>query len=294
MKKKVAIGLDIGGTKIKAGIVDADGRIYGIPITIPTTPNAPSEIIINRIFVLLEEIRKKTPNVVIQGIGIGCTGPVDCRQGIILDVANLPTLNNFPLKAVLEQRFSLQVTMDNDANAMILGESVWGAGCDSEVILGITLGTGLGCAWVINNCIWHGYSECAGEIWTSPYKDGIIEEYVSGHAITRLYKEYAQVELPAQQIADLARTGDKSAIRVWNIFAETLAYTLAWTVNMCDPQKVVIGGSIIKAADLYWGQMLELFHRHICRSTAQVISVVPAALGDDAGFMGAAALILKQ
>jgi len=295
MEKEVAIGLDIGGTKIKAGIVNANGHVCGTPLTIPTDSHAPAEIIINNIITLLENvIKESTDSIVIDGIGIGCTGPVDCRRGIILDVLNLPTLNYFPLKEVVEQKFSLQVLMNNDANAMILGEAVWGAGCNAESVLGITLGTGLGCAFVTNRQIWHGYSECAGEIWTSPYKEGIIEDYVSGHAVTRLYKQYTNKELSSQDIASLARSGDEPAILVWSVFAEALAYTLAWTVNLCDPQIVVIGGSITKSADLYWTRMNELFHKYICRQTAQKISVVPASFNDDAGFIGAATLILKQ
>jgi glucokinase len=135
----------------------------------------------------------------IQGIGIGCTGPLDIGKGILLDVENLPTLNYFPLKDTVEQAFPLRVILDNDANALIYAEALWGAGRNAGSVLGFTLGTGIGCAWINGGKVWRGHSGCAGEVWTSPYKEGILEDYVSGNAVTRLYKEYTKEELQTNQ-----------------------------------------------------------------------------------------------
>ena len=79
-----------------------------------------------------------------------------------------------------------------------------------------------------------------------------MEDYVSGNAVTRLYKEYTKEELPAYRIAELARSGDKMALQVWDAFAQALAHALSWTVNITDPEIVIIGGSVLKSSDLYW------------------------------------------
>ena len=93
-----------------------------------------------------------------------------------------------------------------------------GSGSECRFSLGSTLGTGIGCAWINGGKVWRGHSGCAGEVWTSPYKEGILEDYVSGNAVTRLYKEYTKEELPAYRIAELARSGDKMALQVLGCF----------------------------------------------------------------------------
>ena len=293
-QKRVAIGVDIGGTRIGTGIVDGEGRVYASPRTIATCANEPGEVIMANLLSLLKETLTDVADSNVQGIGIGCTGPLDTKRGLILDVENLPTLNYYPLKETVERELSLPVVVENDANAMILGEAVWGVGKGARSVLGFTLGTGIGCALVNEGKIWRGHADCAGEIWTSPYKESILENYVSGNAVTRLYKEYAQEEWPAHHIAELARNGDEVALRVWDVFAEALAYALSWTVNTIDPELIVMGGSVLKSADLYWNKVNHLFRQYICQSASENMTLHPAMLGDNAGFIGAAALILKQ
>ena len=121
-RKKVAIGVDIGGTKISAGIVDGEGLVYASPRTIATNPKEPGKVIIANLFSLLKNILADAVDYDVQGVGIGCTGPLDIEKGVLLDVENLPTLNYFPLKDTVEQAFPLQVILDNDANALVYGE----------------------------------------------------------------------------------------------------------------------------------------------------------------------------
>lgn len=147
-RRKAAIGVDIGGTKISAGIVGGEGLVYASPCTIATNPKEPGEVIISNLFSLLKNILADAADYDIQGIGIGCTGPLDIDKGILLDVENLPTLNYFPLKDTVEQVFPLRVILDNDANALIYAEALWGAGRNAGSVLGFTLGTGIGCAWI--------------------------------------------------------------------------------------------------------------------------------------------------
>ena len=293
-RKQVAIGVDIGGTKIRAGIVGAEGVVYDVPRTIPTCAELPGEEIVQRLIALIKETLSHAGEYEVLGIGVGCTGPLDLRKGMLLEVENLPTLNNYPLLQVLEEALHMKVKMENDANALILAEALWGAGKDADTVLGFTLGTGIGCALINHGTVWQGKNDCAGEIWTAPYRDGILEEYVSGNAVTRLYEQYTGKHLSGTEIAALAIAGEEAAKQVWDDFAQALAYALSWTVNMLDPQTVVIGGSIIKSANLFWEQADTSFRRYVCRSVADSVSLKTAALGDDAGFIGAAALFFNE
>lgn len=293
-REQVAIGVDIGGTKIRAGIVGAEGTVYDVPRSIATCAEKPGEQIVQRLIALLKETLGQADRYDVLGIGVGCTGPLDLRKGMLLEVENLPTLNNYPLQQVLEEALQLKVKMENDANALILAESLWGAGKDADTVLGFTLGTGIGCALVEHGKVWQGKNDCAGEIWTSPYREGILEDYVSGNAVTRLYEQYTGQHLSGSDIAALAISGEETAKQVWDEFAQALAYALSWTVNMLDPQTVVIGGSIIKSASLFWEQADASFRRYVCRSVADSVSLKQAALGDDAGFIGAAALFFNE
>lgn len=293
-REQVAIGVDIGGTKIRAGIVGAEGVVYDVPRTIPTCAELPGEEIVQRLIALIKETLSHAGEYEVLGIGVGCTGPLDLRKGMLLEVENLPTLNNYPLLQVLEEALHMKVKMENDANALILAEALWGAGKDADTVLGFTLGTGIGCALINHGTVWQGKNDCAGEIWTAPYRDGILEEYVSGNALTRLYEQHTGKHLSGNEIAALAIAGEEAAKQVWDEFAQALAYALSWTVNMLDPQMVVIGGSIIKSANLFWEQADTSFRRYVCRSVADSVSLKPAALGDDAGFIGAAALFFNE
>ncbi len=152
MEEKAILGLDLGGTKILSGLISDRGEVLGKPITLPTGGKDPEKAIVNRIFTAidksLENARLKIKD--ISGIGIGATGPLDMKQGLILDCPFLPTLKNFPLRKTIYDRYGIPVFLDNDANCFALGEYFFGAGREYETVLGYTLGTGLGCAIVIN------------------------------------------------------------------------------------------------------------------------------------------------
>ena len=240
--KKIAIGVDIGGTKIKAGLVDINGQIIGIPESIRTLAHEPGEMIIEQLTLLIRRMIQQADGAELIGIGIGSTGPLDINKGIILECNNLPTLHNYPLHKKIESTFGLPVKLDNDANAMMLGEALWGAGRNLNSILGITLGTGLGAAIVVNRKIIRGATGCAGEIWLSPYKEGMIEDYVSGTGISNLYQRITKRKISGEEISKLAREGDINALKAWKEFTQALAYALSWTVNIVDPEVVIIGG----------------------------------------------------
>lgn len=295
MAKKAILGVDLGGTKISCGIISTAGEILGKPLVIPTGGRDPATTIINRISGIIEKTlgsaRLRITDIL--GIGIGATGPLDMKEGVILECPFLPTLNYFPLRKTIHDRFHIPVYLDNDANCFTLGECFFGVGRGYDTVLGYTIGTGLGCATVMNQRIVHGATQHAGEIWPSPYRDHTIEYYVSGRGITRIYTELGGKDISAREIAELAYAGERTAQQTWEQFGEHLAYALSWGINTIDPDIVILGGSLAKATDLFTPAMERFLRKYICPLPAEKTSVVQAQLGDHAGLVGAASLLLQ-
>jgi glucokinase len=293
--KSIIIGVDVGGTKIQAGAINPDGKVLCEPVTIDTGGSDESEKIFARITCSIDKIMKdqflKPADII--GIGMGVTGPLDTASGTILECPQLPTMHFYPLKRRIYEKFRIPVFMDNDANALLLGESIWGAGRDHRTTLGFTLGTGLGCAIVIDKKLFTGVNGMAGEIWPSPYKNGTIENIVSGNGISSIYLRLTDNLKTAKEISQLAIRGDSDAIETWNIFGEALAFTLSWGINMVDPGIVILGGSIANSFDLFYESMNRSLRKFICRVPSDKTKVVKASLGDNAGFIGAAALVIQ-
>ena len=290
--EKIAIGVDVGGTKIKTGVVTFDGEVLYEPLTIATKAMDAKEHIVGRIIDSITSIMELShlEKSDIRGIGLGVTGPLDVKNGKILQCNNLPTMDFFPLRNVIEKEFNLPVFMNNDANAMILGECFWGAGKGSNCVLGITLGTGLGCAVVIDKKIWMGATETAGEIWISPYKDGIIEDVVSGRGVSKLYEKLSGHKVNAEEVTARAHNGDTAAKSAWDEFGKAIAFALSWSINLIDPDTVIIGGSIANAMELFLPSLEESLRKNLCPVPAQNLRIMKTQLGDNAGFIGAAAL----
>jgi glucokinase len=293
--RKIIIGVDVGGTKIQAGAIRSDGQIIGEPVTVETVGTDESEKILARIIGSVEKLIKDhglNPDDVL-GIGMGVTGPLDPESGTILECPQLPTMHFYPLKKQIVKRFNLPVYMDNDANALLLGESIWGAGKGCRTTLGFTLGTGLGCAIVIDNRLFTGANGMAGEIWPSPYQGETIEDIVSGRGVSSIYKKLSDTIRSAKEISILARQGDLNAIETWNIFGSTLSVALSWGINLIDPDIVILGGSMSNSLDLFRDPMETALRKYICPVPAGKTKIVKAALGDNAGFIGAAALVIQ-
>jgi glucokinase len=295
MRQKAILAVDLGGTKISSGLISAGGELLGKPCTTPTGGTDPEKAIISRIFDAIEKTLKNARLKVtdVAGIGIGATGPLDMKEGLILECPFLPTLHNFPLRKTVRERFGIPVFLDNDANCFGLGECFFGAGRGCEIVLGYTLGTGLGCAIVIGGRIFAGATQHAGEVGTSPYQQETIEDIVSGSGISRIYQYICGKDRSAREIAELGFKGEESAIQTWEQFGEHLAYAVSWGINALDPDIVILGGSIANAMELFAPAMEKSLRKNICPLPAEKTKVVKARLGDHAGLIGAACLVLQ-
>jgi glucokinase len=294
MQEKIVVGIDFGGTKIKFGLVLENGTILGETLTIPTDSSRRGDEIVGSMIEGIERIVQDSELSIqkIKGIGIGSPGPLDLKKGIILKAPNLPTLHFFPLKQTLENYFNLPVAINNDANCFVLGEACFGSAKNASIVCGATLGTGFGFGIVIDRNIFEGSTGTAAEVWRSPYADRNFEDYGSARAIIRVYQQITDQELDAKEIFILAQENDQDALAAWTEFGVHLGKILAIITNVLDPDIIVIGGSVSQAWQFFYNSLIENLHENINQAPRENLQVVRAALGDNAGLMGAAALLL--
>ena len=296
LENEILIGVDFGGTKILTGAMTEKGQVLCEPIKVPTNGHEEGGRIIKRLTDSIDDVLRKIGTSIndVGGIGLGVTGPLDIKNGIILECPQLPTLHHFALKETVEKYFGRPVFMNNDANCLIYGETLFGSGIGKNNVVGFTLGTGLGCATILDKKIFAGSTESAGEVWPSPYGDGTIEDLVCGAGVSKIYKKISGEEKSALDIASLAEKGDVNALSTWQEFGRHLSVAIAWTINVIDPEIVILGGSISNAFKFFAPSMESNLRRHVCPIPAEKTKVVCARLGSNAGFIGAASLAIGR
>jgi glucokinase len=310
----VKIGIDIGGTKVAAGLVDSDGRITH-KTRVPMNPAGTAAAGFAAVVSAVEAIYTLAPDArgTVTGIGLCSPGPLDPKQGVVLNPPNLPCWRGFPLAAETERAFGIPARVDNDANAAALAEVLWGAGRGYANVFYATLGTGVGTGIVLDGKIYHGRTGSAAEggHMTIDYrgprcgcgKYGCIEALASGPAIA----ERAQGKLAggaASRIAELAGAGAVRAEHVGEAFLEgdrvakevldeTAFLLTVWLGNIVDllePECMVVGGGVAETMGPYFEEISRNLPRWSINRRAFEIPLVMARYGADAGIAGAAAL----
>jgi predicted NBD/HSP70 family sugar kinase len=289
------MGVDIGGTKIQAGLVSAKNKII-VSQRFPMdqrNKKAAIDSIITAIQALM------SPG--IRAIGIGITGHVDAISGVVHHSANLPKdWRNVPLKKILEKKFKKPVTIDNDGHCIALAEATHGAGKNHPIVLGMTIGTGIGCGLVINKKVYHGANNII-EIGHTIISDkhalchcggyGHFEALVSGPAMERRYFELTGQHKKARAIEDEAKDNKKAAKSVFHEMSDYLARGLANTLNSYNPDIIILGGGLGKVPLLVQPAIRQI-QKYIFYSSLLKAKIVASHLKYDAGILGAA-LITK-
>ncbi|MFD0696455.1 ROK family protein [Paenibacillus sp. GCM10027628] len=309
MNRRGVIGIDIGGTNIKAGIVDTDGHVVHKE-TIPTEARAGKEALLTKIESLIDSFRAQAPSLGIEvsGVGIGTAGYVN-REGVIgTATENLPGWSGTRLKEVIEQQIQLPVRVDNDVNAMALGEVWLGAGRPWDHFLCVALGTGVGGCLIENKRPYRGRSGYAGgyghqviEIQGHPCTCGLRgcwEQYASVTALKRMSGEMGEEAEIAQQSPErlfaMAREGHLVALQIVERYADYIAIGLANLIHIFNPPAIVIGGAVTAQGEF----LFERIRKYVSMHTLNVyvenpeLPIVPAILGDMAGMIGSARLAL--
>jgi predicted NBD/HSP70 family sugar kinase len=206
---------------------------------------------------------------------------------------NLPTLGRFPLRRVAAEKLDREVRLENDANCYALGEWLFGAGRGARLLAGITLGTGIGVGLIRDGTILSGAHGRAGEIWRSPVHlnpadeaAGCLEDIASGMGLQKAYRARTGGWTDGERIAALARRGDAAASEVFAVFGRVLGSAIRWIVDLVDPDRIVLGGSVAGSMDLF---AEELFRAAGCDPRM----IVRGTTGEGAALFGAAALALE-
>lgn len=286
---KYLIGVDLGGTNIKTGLINLNGKIIK-KCEIPTESKKGSKVVINNI---LNSI-KKVKNGSIFGIGIGSPGPLNYKTGTILNPVNLP-FRNTPLKKLIQNHFKLPTYLDNDANCFTLAEAVFGQGKKYENVVGITLGTGLGGGLILRKRIYHGRGNAA-ELGHMTIKydgpksrcknHGCIETYAAARGIKSIYNGKDN----PYTIYKLALKGNKKAIKTFEKMGYYLGVGLTNIIYALDPDIIIMGGKISNSWKFFSRSMNKAFKERYFNKPCPIIK----SKLKEAGILGAAALVVEK
>lgn len=307
----LSIGIDIGGTKVAAGVVDGVGQIHE-RLQVGTPSHSPAAVE-NTIVELVQDLRARHQ---VESVGIGAAGWVDTDQAIVRFSPHLAWREE-PLRQKLQSRIALPLIVDNDANAAAWAEYRFGAGQGASVMVCITLGTGIGGALVLNGQLFRGSYGMAGE-WGHMIvvpgghrcecgNRGCWEQYASGNALVREAKEMAGARSPAADgllefvggpagingpaITAAAVSGEPLARELLGDVGHWLGLGIANLAAALDPELVVVGGGVSEAGDLLLGPTRQAFDRTLTgRGFRPAAQLVPATFRNDAGLIGAADL----
>ena len=310
------LALDIGGTKLAAGVVTEAGEAVaaGVEATSPTA--SPGEVV-ERLLGMAEEAigRWGEPRAGLAGVGVSFGGPVDFPRGRTVTCHHLPGWEGFPLREVVAEGTGLATVMDNDANAAALGEARFGAARGCAHVLYLTVSTGIGGGLVLDGRVHRGANSMAGEIGHTLVapggpactcgRRGCLEAVAAGPAIARAAREALEAgeesrlsALPregitAKEVAELAAV-DALAARVMSQAGEHLGIAIAAAVNLVNPSIVVIGGGVSGAGEALFGPMREAVQRYGVAESVRDLRIVAGALGPHGALLGAAALALAE
>jgi glucokinase len=306
--KPYALGIDIGGTKIAAGLVTATGALSHKQVVATPAALGADSILQTAITVgkdVLSAARRERLDVV--AAGAGSAGHVDRSHGTISYASELlPGWTGLELARELQAALELPVSVENDVNAMALAEAHFGAGRDFRDALYITVGTGIGGALIVDGRLWHGATWTAGELghlvvdWDGTRRcncgePGHLEAYAAGPALAECYRERAGIGHPVDLIAvaTRARAGDTIAAETIVEGARILGLALGGLLNVLDPQALIVGGGVAELQDLWWPALETALRANPMPGPARV-ALRRAMLGVDATLIGAAWLALCE
>lgn len=314
------LGIDIGGTKLAAGVVTLSGEVISQD-RVPTLAAQGPDPVIDRLIALCRHVVELAGVAWsdIAAAGVGCGGPLDPNTGVIMEPPNLPGWIDIPLVQRLQDALGISVYLDNDANAAALGEHRFGAGQGVANMVYLTISTGIGGGIIIDNQLYQGQNGNAGEIGHMSVvfngrecncgSRGCLEAYASGTNIAARAREAVLAGEPSRlvelagglpdkingEVVDQAiRAGDPVATRIWDETMEILGAGIANVINIFNPSRVVLGGGITNFGDRLFSPIRRIALSRAMGPLAQVVDIVPAELGGQVGVLGAAAVAMAR
>ncbi len=317
---KLFIGVDLGGTNVRAGLVDEEGNVLfrdKRKTLARESLEAPVRQIMDCMAEVVSQAGLKFRD--IAGIGIGSPGPLSSRLGMILKAGNLPHWVNFPLASVIAERTGVRTFIQNDANVFALGEWWKGAGRGYDNFFAMTLGTGIGGGAICDGKLLIGFNDNSAEVGhTSVDYNGVqcwcgqkgclemyssatglvrmtLEEVVNEHWDTPL-SEYLKhpLDLNSFIIYDAALKGDPFARYIFEKAGLILGVGIVNSLNLLNFERIAIGGGLAKAGDLILEPARRVLRERGFRSFNHLVSIVPAEIPEDAAVLGAVRLVMDQ
>ncbi|NIK54782.1 ROK family protein [Kribbella shirazensis] len=320
-EQQPVLALDVGGTKLAAGVVTRDGTVQSF-CQISTAVDEGPTAVAKRLLDLGEQAAAEAGLPVGTGtaggstapfaaVGVGCGGPLDPETGVILGPPGLPGWDSVPLGRLVAERFGLPTYVENDATAAALGEYRWG-GWGVESLVYLTVSTGFGGGIVASGKLFRGAARQGGELghvvvnWQGRQcgcgARGCAEAYVSGTSIARRAAEAAAgtdstlagLSVTAKDVAEHALAGDPVARAVWDETTAMLGRMVAVLINVCEPQLVVLGGGVTRAGAQLLDPVRDAALRQAMPPAARACDVVLSRHGDAVGVLGAAAIAYER
>ena len=296
---KKYIGVDLGGTQVRAAIVNEVGEIEQL-VSKPSMALADAQTIMDNI---IHTIKSLDISDDVVGIGMGVPGPVDTKAGLMVMATNIPALENFKMAEIIEKEFKLPTFVDNDANVAGLAEALVGVGKNLPIVYYVTHSTGIGGALIVNGQVVSGARGHAGEIANiiidrnrqkhNELNVGAVENEASGIAITRRGQEILGAHInDARDVFDAVAKKDPKALQLIDEVAYDFALALANIAHVVNPYLFVIGGGITKSKDLYFDLVIKYFKEHV-HAMMQETPFAFASLSEP-GIVGAAMLPKSQ
>jgi len=289
------IGLDVGGTKIRGGLVDVDCKVIKV-IERPTEAKKGKKVVIENIFSILNQLDTKK----VKGIGVAVRGFVDHDKGIVRKTTMMPgDFKRVKLAEIVRCKYKKPVKIENDTNCFALAEAKLGAGRGKANVVGITFGTGIGGGLILNGELYRGFLGGAGEIghmtmeahsykWNCGQK-GCFESLCSGTAQSKIYKELTGKVLSGREVGEAYHTQDRKAVATYKQMAHNLSIALANIIHFLDPDIIVIGGGFSEVR-FYFDSAIKNIDNFLVYKDIYKTKIKYAKLGKKAELVGATLL----
>lgn len=304
MVKKVCIGIDLGGTEIKYGIVDIEGNVYWNSKKPTKALSSSKEVLQNIVDAGFEALNfAKEHSLEVLAVGLGTPGLVENCNTVVGEATNITGWKNISLGSEISNKLNLPTFIGNDAEMMGLGEFNASKEESDDTIIYITLGTGIGGAIFINGKLFQGHFGAGGELGVIPM---IInnevknwEDIASTAAMVRLYKKESKLNesefsINGKIIIKKFFEGEKLAIDVVETTTNYIAMGIAGYINIFNPKKIVIGGGVSQAGDFFINKIKQHIPKYVLSECYAKVEVEVAKLGNKAGFIGAGVFALKK
>jgi len=298
------VGIDVGGTNIKFGLVNSQGKIVKQRHLRTRKYGRDKAKLIKG---LIESVRlllrqSKIKHAKVSGIGIGLPGLIDPIKGIVHFLPNIPGWRNVPLKKIFEKELHIKTFLENDVKLITLAEWKFGAGQGVKNLVCITLGTGVGSGLILNNRLYRGERFVAGEIGHIPLNEkgpncgcggyGCFERYVGNrYILKKAEKIFRKPHIDFPDIRRLSKKRDKRISLFWKEMATHIGNGLVGVVNLLNPALIIIGGGVSNNHRFLFPTIRKVIRRRAMPVQASMVKIVRAKLGDKAGIIGANVLI---